>query len=304
MALPVAVQSAAAAEAGCLFVNGNPAAYGDRSITNVTWGDAYPTVSVTFVTQPDIVFAPADGGGSKQQFGNNRLTPGTTALDEPAFISVYTNDLRLNALIADTGTVVLTYTFSTPMMLVDVIVADVDQGDSVQVSATAPGGAPLAPGVFQKMGEGDLSLTINAGGRPPLELATPPIWNEITGVLTAAVSWNENRSFTILRNPEGVAVESVTLSFKGASTDTDGPLGSGLGGHVYAALWASPRSHQITSFGPTSGNLALAVPTLPGYADLILESDDLSTWTEVSTFSGAGVPTGTRPRCPPRRAAP
>lgn len=281
-----------AAEAGCLFVNANPgSSYGNRSFTNIIWGDGYPLVSVSFTTDPAIVFSAEHGGGQKQRFANNGLTPNTLNNDNPDFISVYTNILRLNATIADTGTVTTTYTFSFPMTLIDLIVTDVDDRDVVQITPRGPGGVVLPPSVFELIADGDLSLTNNAGGRPPLELASPPLWNEVSGVLTAAVGWNENRSYTILRVPEGVLVESLTLAFTGHRADQDGPDGPGLGAHVYAALWATPRASIIQSADLQLSSPTLTIPTLPGLSYGIAKSSDLITWDHHDVISGPSAPT-------------
>jgi len=284
---------AQAAKAECLFVNANPgSSYGNRTFTNIVWGDGYPAVSVSFVTDPSIVFTGGDGGGQKQRFANNGLTPGTLNNDNPDFISVYTNILRLNATIADTGTVTTTYTFSTPMTLIDLIVCDVEDLDVVTITPHGPGGDPLPPSILEVVAQGDLSLTNNAGGRPPLELATPPIWNETTGVLTSSVSWNENRSYTILRVPEGVAVESIVLEFTGHRSDTDGPEGSGLGAHIYVAIWATPRALRLQDAGIQSDLPAINLPTLPGLLYEVASSSNLVTWSYAGNVVGPAAPTG------------
>lgn len=278
-----------AAPAGSLFVNANPGtAYGNRTFTSVVWGDGYPVVSLQFNTDTGVVFAAALGGGPAQRIANNGLTPGTLNNDHPDFISVYTNTLRLNALIADTGTVTAVYSFSFPMTLVDIILCDLDDDDRAVISATGAGGAIIAPSNFALVAEGDLSLTNNAGGRPPLELATPPTWNPATGELVAQVAWNENRSYTILRIPEGVAVETVTIAFTGAHADGDGPAGSGLGSHVYANLWATPRPEHIAA--AATNPLTWHIPTLPGLPHALETSADLATWTTLNTVTGPAAP--------------
>jgi hypothetical protein len=284
--LLAAAPSARAADAGCLFLSASGSLYGNRGFTNVTWGDGYPAVSAQFVTDPAIVFAPEHGSGPKQRMANNGLTPGTAENDNPAFVGTYTNVLRLNALIADTGTVALTYTFAAPMTLVDLLVTDVDQDDRVLISMTAPGGAPLSPTQLQFAGEGDLSLTLNAGGRPPAELATPPAWTADQGTVTARVTWNENRSYTILRVPEGVVVETITVTFMGSRADSDGPSGSALGAHVYVALWATPRVPAVADVRTADGVVQLRVPTLPGLAYHVLSGDGVGEWTATNTVVG------------------
>jgi len=285
--------SASAAEAGCLFVNANPGtAYGDRAFTNVLWGDGYPAVSVTFSSDVSIVFSPGDGGGQKQRFANNGIAPGNLNNDNPAFISVYTNTLRLNAMIADTGTVTTTYAFTSPMTLVDVIVCDVDDGDSVRVIPYGPGGAALSPSIFELVTAGDLSLTNNASGRPALEAATPPAWNNVSGVLTAAVAWNENRSYTILRVPDGIAVQAVAIEMTGNQPDADGPAGSGLGSHVYVCLWATPRAEVMEIADPAAASPAWRFPSLPGHVYRVATSTDLDTWSVATNLPGPSAPTG------------
>lgn len=283
--------SGAAAPAGCLYVNANPGSvYGDRTINSIVWGDGYPTVNVFFQTDTNIVYPPEHGGGQKQRFANNGLAPGSLNNDNPAFISIYTNTLRLNAMIADTGTVSTLYTFSEPMTLIDVIVCDLDSRDVVTVTAFDSNNVAMPASIFEVMGEGDLSLTNNAGGRPPLELATPPVWDAVSGVLTASVPWNENRTFTILRVPEGTSVGAIKLEFHGFETDTDGPGGSRLGSHIYAALWASPRSDAIATLDSTNGAPVLTLPTLPGLLYEISSSSDLDVWNPLAVLTGQASP--------------
>ncbi len=280
---------ACAAPAGSLFVNANPGTnYGNRTFTSVVWGDGYPLASLQFITVTGVVFAAAHGGGPAQRIANNGLAPGTLNNDHPAFINVYTNTLRLNALIADTGTVSAIYSFSFPMTLVDVILCDIDDDDRAVISATGPGGTLLAPTNFVLVTQGDLSLTNNANGRPPLELATPPSWNPTTGELVAQVTWNENRSYTILRIPEGVAVETITIAFTGAHADGDGPSGAGLGSHIYVNVWATPRPDRIDV--ATSGPLTWQIPTLPGLPYALETSTDMDAWSILNTVTGPAAP--------------
>jgi len=277
-----------AVPAGSLQINANPGTtYGNRAFTNVVWGGGYPLASLQFNTDTSVVFAAVHGGGPAQRIANNTIDPGTLNNDNPAFTGVYTNRLRLNALIADTGTVTATYTFSSPMTLIDFILCDFDDDDRAVISATGPGDAPIAPSNFIFLAEGDLSLTNNAGGRPALEPATPPAWNSTTGVLVAQVPWNENRSYTILRAPEGLAIKTFTIAFTGARADSDGPTNSGLGSHIYVNLWASPRPERIEA---TTTSWIWRLPTLPGLAHTVETSTDLTTWTVVHTLTGAAAP--------------
>jgi hypothetical protein len=278
-----------AAPAESLFVNANPGtAYGNRTFTSVVWGDGYPLASLQFNTDTGVVFSAGLGGGPAQRIANNGLAPNTSNNDQPDFILVYTNTLRLNALIADTGTLSAVYSFSSPMTLVDVILCDIDDGDRAVISATGPGGSVIAPSNFVLIAEGDLSLTTNAGGRPPLEPATPPSWNPATGELAAQVAWNENRSYTILRIPEGVAVDTITITFTGVHPDSDGPAGSGLGSHVYVNLWATPRPEHIAA--AATNPLTWHIPTLPGIAYALETSADLDAWSVMNTVTGPAAP--------------
>jgi len=281
-----------AIEPECLFLNANGATYGNRAFTNVVWGAGYPTVSAQFSTSTNIVFSPADGGGQKQRMANNTLNPGLAESDNPDFISVYTNNLRLNAMIADTGTVSLTYTFSSAMTLIDLMLTDLDQDDVLTVSLSGSGGS-IAPSNLVFVDEGDLSLTINAGGRPPLELATPPMWNPATGQLAAQVTWNENRSYTILRVPEGIAVSNIVLTFTGANTDTDGPSGPALGSHVYVTLWATPRPLLLAQPEIIEPNFRFTFPSLPGRVYRVRAGTDPNAWSTIQTVTGSAAPIAT-----------
>ena len=284
--------SARAAPAGSLWINANPGTqYGNRTFTNVVWGDGYPTVSVEFITDDTVVFPPGHGGGQKQRFANNGIAPGNQNNNNPAFTGIYTNTLRLNAMIADTGTVTTTYTFSYPMTLIDLILCDFDDNDMAWISATGPDGEALPPSIFEFIMEGDLSMTNNAGNRPPLELATPPLWNPVSGVLTSAVSFNENRSYTVLRVPEGVAVKTITITFTGYRADNDGPDGGGLGAHIYVNLWATPRD---SAWQPASAESTVQwrIPTLPGVMYEISSSSNFTHWELLDTLVGPSAPTG------------
>lgn len=277
-----------AAPAGSLQINANPGTtYGNRAFTDVVWGDGYPLVTLQFSTDTSVVFQAVHGGGPAQRIANNTLDPGTLNNDNPAFTGIYTNRLRLNALIADTGTVTATYAFSSPMTLVDFILCDFDDEDRAVISATGPGGELVAPSNFLFLAEGDLSLTNNAGGRPPLEPATPPAWNPISGELVAQVPWNENRAYTILRAPEGLAVKTFSIAFTGARADADGPTNNGLGAHIYVNLWASPRPERIEAAATPR---VWRLPTLPGLAHAVETSEDFATWTVVNILTGAAAP--------------
>ncbi len=277
------------APAGSLYVNANPGTtYGDRTITNIVWGDGYPAIAMEFRTDSNITFT-VPYTGHAQRIANNGLTPWTKDNDNPAFIASHTNIFRTNAFIADTGTVAATYVFTSPMTLVDLIVCDVDDEDRAVISAKDADGNPFAPSNFIFVADGDLSLTNNAGGRDPLELATPPTWNPEAGSLTANVQWNENRTFTILRVPEGRAVSSITVTFTGKRHDNDGQSGNGLGSHIYVGLWATPRGLRWGE-GPTPNLPAWSVPTLPGLTNRIEQSADLETWSDAGAVTGPPPP--------------
>jgi hypothetical protein len=282
------------AEAASFRFAAGSAPYGDWTANATAWGDGYPAVSGVFAADESLVFPPAEGGGYRQKIGTNTLDPGTTSNDNPAFTGVYPTSLRLNALIADTGVVALTYTLAFATELVDILVCDVDEDDSVVVSATDAAGVPIPASSFARVSEGDLSLTINAGGRPPLELATPPAWNPGTGALVAQVAWNENRSFTVLRPLPGVAVKTVTLTFDGARADSDGPAGAGLGSHIYAGLWPTPRRFEIReAVRQPGGSLLLRWTSLPGLGYRVERSLTVGGWGPVVDVTGASSPATT-----------
>jgi hypothetical protein len=296
-----------AATADSLFINANPGTtYGDRTIANVTWGDGYPSATLTFFTDTNLVFTPEQGGGQKQRLANNGLAPFTPNNNNPTFLAVYTNTLRLNALIADTGTVTATYTFSHPATLIDLIITDVDDQDVVFVSATDANHQPLAPSNLLLIAEGDLSMTNNAGSRPPLELASPPIWFPATGTLTSAVPFNENRSYSILRVPAGIAVRSLSVTCTGYRPDQDGPGSSGLGSHVYVNLWASPRpATWLPALTPPEPLPRWNIPSRSGHTYRVYASTNTWSWELLSAVTGppppAGYATWTDPTQPANR---
>jgi hypothetical protein len=264
---------------GPVFVTVNGSVLGDWSRQDIRWGQGFPVVSVHFDTDEAIT------GAQRQSIWDNEFARGSPANDQPEFTKVYPTNLRINALVANTGTIKLTYDLMFATQLVDLMVLDVDDEDVVRIECRGVGGAALSPDVLQVFMQGDLSRYINAPDRPPLELATPPIWNPATGMLTAGVPWNENRSFTIFR--PSVPLSSITLTFTGKRP---APVDN-WGSHIYAALWATPRPFTLTQTPPGfTGEFHLRWPSLPGVTYRILRSSDLLNWIEAAKVEGASAP--------------
>jgi len=241
--------------------------YQDWSIQNVRWGQGYPAVSIRF---------DKDDALAAQLIWDNEIIRGSELNDLPEFITKYTRNLRLNALVADFGQVKITYDLEFATHLLDLMLFDVDEEDHVLVECRRLDGTPIAPSQLQRIMEGDLSRSVNAPGRPPSETATPPVWDPIAGTLSGAVTWNENRSFTILR--PSVPLASVTLTFTGKRT----------GAHVYVGLWAVPRTLEVTEIRRSAtGESHLRWTSLPGVAYRVMRSDNLVNW--VQAWSGHGA---------------
>lgn len=255
--------------AGPLIVTVGGQIYQDWSVLNVRWGTGYPSVDVLFDRDEAI-------GG--QLIWDNEIVRGSNLNDQPEFIGNYTSNLRVNALVADFGEVRITYDLEFPTQLLDLMVLDVDDEDHVRVECRAFDGTLIEPRQLQRIMEGDLSRFSNAPGRPASEVATPPVWNPVAGTLTAAVTWNENRSFTVLRPT--VPVGSITLRFAGKRT----------GAHVYAGLWATPRALELTEIRRTATETYLRWTSLPGVAYRVMRSSNLVDWAEAWGGNGAAPP--------------
>lgn len=278
-----------AAEAGNLAVDsqtrGNDT-YGDWSFQNLEWGPGYPTVNVTVETDESLLNL---NGTQRQGLIDNLLAVGSRENDNPVFTSVYDSPLHFGWIVADIGTISITYELSFATRLVDIMLFDVDEGDVARIEIRGADGQIVPPWELELIMEGDLSRYYNNPNRPPLEAATPPAWDDETGTLTARVSWNENRSFTILR--PNVPIRQITVVHTGIRAWTDRSVVPNIGSHILTALWAPPRQFKISEFRrKNSDGFQLTWPSLPGRTYEILSSSDLRTWALLATVQGAEPP--------------
>jgi hypothetical protein len=258
----------------------------DWSGQGLSWGQGYPAVNVSFDTDESIRFSAAQGGGLKQLITELEIARGSQMNDQPEFTTAYTNNLKVNGLIADIGSVTLTYNLGFATRLLDLLVLDVDDEDVVHIECRDLHGDFLNPGLLEIVMEGDLSRYANAPGRPAAEPATPPLWDAATGTLTSAVIWNENRSYTVLRPT--VAVSQVQVTFTGRrGAAAPGQWGS----HIYTALWATPRPLELIALSHDQhAGYRLRWNSLPDVPYHILSSSDLQTWADAKAVLGAASP--------------
>jgi hypothetical protein len=264
---------------------------GDRamnwSFEGLRWRQGFPRVNVTFETDESIRFPDSQGGGQRQLIANVDLSPGTQAHDNPEFTDVYPTTLPTLALIADSGTVELSYHLEYETALVDLIIADVDENDLVEITGYGHGAEAASRVEWTVVTEGDLSRFINASGRPAAEPASPPLWDPTTGQLRSAVTWNENRSFSVLRPAS--PVDTIKVRFTGAIANVWGP--SSWGAHVYVALWATAHPFRIVEVRPTPDDTTLVRwLSLPGVPYRLFQSLDLVEWTEAAAVVGLPAP--------------
>lgn len=244
--------------------------YGDWSLLNVRWGQGYPAVNVRF---------DADASITGQSIWDNHIVRGSNMNDQPEFMKVYTTNLHMNALVADFGRVKMTYDLAFDTELLDLMILDVDEQDHVEVACHKADGTLINPALLAVVMQGDLSRNFNAPGRPPSEPATPPVWDPVTGTLVAGVTWNENRSYTILRS--SVPLHSITLTFTGKRT----------GAHIYSGLWATPRAFELTGVSRTiAGDFRVRWNSLPAVPYRIMHSANLVEWVEAWAAEGAASP--------------
>jgi hypothetical protein len=236
---------------------------------SLPWGYGYPAVNVRFDLDQAI---------SGQMIADNEIVRGSNLNDQPEFTSAYTRNLRVNFLVADFGQAKLTYDLAFPTQFLDLMVLDVEEGDHVRIECRKPDGTALDPKLLRLIMQGDLSRNYNVPGRPLSEAATPPVWDPAAGTLSAAVAWNENRSFTVLR--PSVPVASITLTFTGNRT----------GAHIYAGLYATPPALAITETRHIGAESHLRWSSLPGISYRVMQSSNLVDWLVGWTGSGAASP--------------
>lgn len=173
----------------------------------------------------------------------------------------------------------------------DLFVTDLDTSDSVSVRAFGSGGSALDMTQWTLAGEGDLSLYKNTGSDFSDVIAPTPIttFSSDSIDLTAVDSTNYNRSYSILRSPLDVTVESIEIEFTGIqnSASRDAPL---TGSHVYLVLSTVPAipgdfdgnrvvenaDYQLwaTTFGSTTELAA------DGNGNGIVDAADFSIWQD------------------------
>jgi hypothetical protein len=117
--------------------------------------------------------------------------------------------------------------------------------------------------------------------------ASPPSWDSTAGQLRSAVTWNENRSFTVLR-PSG-PVQRIAVRMTGTIANLSGP--GYWGSHAYVALWATPRPFRVLDLHPAGEDgLLIRWTSLPGILYRVFRSPDLLDWVEIATVNGLGHP--------------
>ena len=257
--------------AGPLIVTVSGPIYRDWERPNLQWGYGYPTVNVRFDLDEGI-------GRQRQIIADNEIVRGSNMNDQPDFISNYSGNLRVNFLAADFGQAKIIYDFAFPTQLFDLMVLDVEEDDHIRIECRKPDGTPIDPRLLQLVMQGDLSRNYNAPDRPPSEAATPPVWDPVAGTLSAAVTWNENRSYTVLR--PSVPVASITLTFAGNRT----------GAHIYAGLWARPPALALIENRHVQGESHLRWTSLPGISYRVMQSSNLIDWVQGWTGMGTAAP--------------
>jgi hypothetical protein len=286
LALPL-LGFAAGGPAGCLIVAsqqlGNDT-FGDWTGTNIVWGPGYPKVTVTVDTDESLVFG---NGVQRQGMADFPTVLGTAANDNPNFTGIYRSDVAMNGILTDSGTMTIRYDFEFATQLVDIMLFDIDQTDVVKVEIFGMSGEPLAATNLALVAEGDISLNFNNSSRPQSELSTPPSWNPMTGTLTSRVSWNENRSYTVLR--PGVPISSILITATGT---IPAPDANSVGSSVLTALWATPREFKMSRPRRVEPNkIELSWPSLPGIQyEILARSDFGQPWEVLQSITGAASP--------------
>lgn len=220
----------------------HPATHGDHSIAPSTWDGGPTSVVVSFVGDGTLH---DDGIGASQRTARNTLTfapPYSNAnpqnYDELITLSLYGERLPLLQQMSASGISTLTYAFADPVNVVlDLLVADLDQNDAVRIRAFTAGNQLLDMNSFSLADETDLSTFKNTGtdfspiiAPDPFVLFAP---NEIS--LDAVDEENYNRSLSVLRSPAGAAIERIEINFEGTRNSPNRESGRNAS-HIYVAL--------------------------------------------------------------------
>ncbi|MFK7895337.1 MAG: hypothetical protein AB8G23_05855 [Myxococcota bacterium] len=221
---------------------GHQQTYGDHVISPSPWTGGPTSVTVSFAGDGTLH---DDGIGASQRTARNTLnyaSPYSAAnpqnYDELITISLYGGRLPLLQSMAASGTSTLSYTFATPVNEeLDLLVADLDQNDFVEIRAFTSNDIPIDMMTFTLVDETDLSTFKNTGTLFSSIVAPTPITlfsvGEIT--LSATDDTNYNRSLSVLRSPSGAALARIDVTFSGTRNSPDRASGNNAS-HVYVAL--------------------------------------------------------------------
>lgn len=121
------------------------------------------------------------------------------------------------------GSATVTYNFAQPTGNVDLLMLDVDESDSVKITALDANGNAITDFSGWRYRSGDLSVWQN-----PSPVASAPAWNSTTATLTSTNNINDHRSFGLLT--PNTLVTQVTVNFSVAAL---------TGQHVYTTLYTT-----------------------------------------------------------------
>ena len=233
------------------------ASYGSHTLdaADVTWVGGPATVTVNFDSDGSLT---ADGENTQaQRTARNglRYTSPSAASNPQSFdnldvINVYGDQLPLLQQLSGSGVSTLSYAFDAPVAQpLDLFITDVDDEDTVALTALDAAGLNVDVSTWAVVGEGDLSVFKNTGTDFSTTVAPLAVINRGTAnllTLTAADSTNYNRSYTILRTTQGEALSEIRLTFDGDRNTPSRDL-PGSGSHIYVALSTAAVPEPMTA---------------------------------------------------------
>ena len=129
-------------------------------------------------------------------------------------------------------------------------------------------------------GQASLGLTGTGGS------STNFLWSKFTGFSHSPGQPNPNQTFTVPPQPQGIAIDNLVVTFV---ADSDGDGFTDADEAIFGSNPQDANSHFTMTFTLPSATMARpSFPTLTGRSYTIQASTDLTTWSDIATYSGTG----------------
>ncbi len=130
--------------------------------------------------------------------------------------------------------------------------------------------------------EGEAALGLAGSGENAADFA----WTKFNGSPYTAGAGNLGQSFTIPKQPQGVAIDDLAVTFL---ADSDGDGLTDVDELIYGTDAQDASSRWVVNFSrPTANAVRLAFQTMSGRSYWVESSVDLALWTGVASAAGTG----------------